>query len=110
MRLEWRDDGLSGRTRRRNRTKELHVIGDPDSDGDVPYSYVGFVKRYAPTGKDPEWLVYIHEFETNPYWAGLEDLRFKSRSSAMREMRKRFTVAWIAATPEEREHIWDGRE
>lgn len=108
MRLEWRDDGLTGNIRRCNRTKELWVFDDPESDGGMQYSYVGFVKRHTPTGRDPEWLVYIHELETNSYWYELEDLTFKSRSSAMREMRKRFNVAWVTATPEERDEIWDG--
>lgn len=108
MRLDWKEDGLSTRILRRNRTKELWMFGDPEPDGGVPYSYVGYVKRSAPTDGPPVWHAYIHELQDNDYWFALEDMYFASRASAMREMRKRFTVAWIAATPEERAEIWDG--
>ena len=108
MKLEWRDDAITTRTLPCNRTKELYVFGDPESDGGVRYSYVGFVKRHSPTDKPPVWHAYTHELETNSYWYELEDMTFKSRSSAMREMRKRFKVAWVTATPKERDEIWDG--
>ena len=107
MRLEWKEDSISTRTLRCNRTKELWVFGDPESDGGTAYSYVGFVKRHTPADK-PVWRVYIHELQDNDYWYELEGMRFESRASAMREMRKRFTVAWIGSTPEERAGIWDG--
>jgi hypothetical protein len=108
MRLEWKEAGVPTRTIRSNRTQELWVFGDPESDGGTAYSCVGFVKRHTPTDKPPVWHAYIHEFQDNDYWYELEDISFASRSAAMREMRKRFNVAWIAATPEERAEIWDG--
>ena len=88
--------------------QELYVVGCPTPDNRTPYSNVGFVQRAKPFGDDLVWRAHTLELPDDPYWNSISDVHFKSRLSAMRELRKRFNVAWIAATPEERNKIWDG--
>lgn len=107
MRLQWIKDATPQPLRRPDQI-ELYVTGCPTPDNRTPYSYVGFVKRVKPFCGDPVWRAHVHEFPDDPYWQAIATVLFKSRSSAMRELRKRFNVAWIAATPEERKKIWDG--
>ena len=107
MRLQWVKDGAPPPLRRPD-LLELYVYGHPEPDGGTPYSCVGFVKRVKPFGDDLVWRAHVHEFPDDPYLQAITRVHFKSRVSAMRELRKRFNVAWIAATPEERNKIWDG--
>jgi len=105
MKLEWKDDPSKIVLGPEVLTKELWAFGDPAPDGGRPYSYVGYVRRGAHTAV---WRTHTHEFDDHPYWRELDGMAFKSRLAGMREMRKRFTVAWMSATPEERNNIWDG--
>ena len=105
MNLKWLWDPSSMSLDPKSSTKELWMFGDPEPDGGKSYSYVGYVKRSTHTGA---WRTHTHEFDDNPYWRELDGMGFKSRMAGMREMRKRFTVAWMSATPEERDKIWDG--
>jgi hypothetical protein len=66
-------------------------------------SWVGSV--YRSIERPAAWKVTVHELWE--YLDDLEDARFTSRLSAVRELRKRFIVAWIGATQEERDDVWD---
>jgi hypothetical protein len=83
-------------------SKELYLYGE--HHGLRKRSYIGLVDYSK--GRD-DWRVLIHESLEDPHLRAIENMRFKSRSSAMRELRKRFTIAWIGATADQRNDIWD---
>jgi hypothetical protein len=76
----------------------LNLIGSEDRR-----SYVGWV--FLSAARPAVWKIGVHEL--NDYLGDAEHDTFTSRLSAMRELRKRFIVAWIGATQEERDAVWD---
>lgn len=99
MKFKWEyQNRLDAKDHRPWASLALNIIG---SEG--RRSFVGSVYR---DHKHPGmWCVLIHEL--NDYLFDLEYSNFTSRLSAMRELRKRFIVAWIGATHEERDDVWD---
>jgi hypothetical protein len=106
MKFKWKkqDPQLNTKT-----AMELWLYGEPDKEG-TPYSYTGYVYQDDEDPKEVEWFAASHELYDSEYLMAIEDMVFKSRSSAMREFRKRFAVAWISATEKERSAVWDGRK
>jgi hypothetical protein len=86
---------------------ELHLYGD--QNGVRKTTYAAIVSRSFDPIRPPEdgWKVLVLEHLECSHLAGIQRLRFASRSSAMRETRQRFTAAWIGASDAVRAAAWD---
>lgn len=74
-----------------------------ECDGYPRVSYIGAVHC---TNND-EWHALAVELEEHPVLIAAEDAVYKTRLGAMRALRKAFVIAWMGATKEERDSVWD---
>jgi hypothetical protein len=93
MELKWKNTAAGA--------AELHIYGE--QNGRRRTTYAAIVNQSF----DPSWKVLVHEHLECLHLEDIESLRFASRSSAMREARKRFTAAWIGASDAVRAAAWD---
>lgn len=76
----------------------LHLHGDTGK-----HSYIGFVlKEHA-----HRWHAFGLELDHTPALRDVEEGVYPTMREAVRALRRGFTVAWLGATAEEREGVWD---
>lgn len=99
MELKWKNTAAGA--------AELHIYGE--QNGRRRATYAAMVNQSFDPIRPPEdgWKVLVHEHLECLHLEDIESLRFASRSSAMRETRKRFTAAWIGASDAVRADAWD---
>jgi hypothetical protein len=99
MELKWKNTAAGA--------AELHIYGE--QNGRRRTTYAANIRYVFNPLRPPEdgWMVRVHEYLECSHLENIQSLRFASRSSAMRETRKRFTAAWIGASDAVRAAAWD---
>lgn len=72
-------------------------------DGAARRSYIGAVHKV----RDDEWHAFALELDRNPALVDVEESVYPTSDAAMSALCEAFTIAWIGATEEERENVWD---
>lgn len=74
-------------------------------DGAARRSYIGAVHEVS----SGECHALALELVLNPALVDVEESVYPTRDAAMSALCEAFTIAWIGATEEERENVWDWR-
>lgn len=91
MKLTWRNHDTA------KNAWELHL-----TDGEH-YSFVAVLRP-----RKGGWCVAPLEWEEHPLVDELAKRAWTNRRVAMQDARTAFTIAYIGATDEDKEHLWDG--
>lgn len=76
----------------------LHLHGDNGRR-----SYIGFVHKEH----EHRWHAFGLELDDTPALQDVEEAVYPTMREAVRALRRAFTAAWLGATAEEREEVWD---
>jgi len=95
MKFKWSNAG-DGATK-----SKLRLHGE--CNGHQRVSYIGAVFQNSPD----EWSAFSLELMEHPVLEAVDNAVYKTRLGAMRALTKAFTIAWMGATQEERDSVWD---
>ena len=94
MNFKWSSMTSDPRTR-------LYLHGE--LNGVARRSYIGAVHKVS----DDEWRAFALELDDNPALVDVEESDYPTSGAAMSALCEAFTIAWIGATEEERNDVWD---